>query len=62
MSRRRSASVLDIPGTPLLDPSPGNENPFSIEDEEDEPPTTPSHLQEGAGGQRKKKGFTCAGL
>lgn len=62
MSRRkRSASVLDIPGTPLLDPAPGHQSPFNQEEEDEEPPTTPSHLQADEG-KRKKKGVACAGM
>ena len=60
-SSRRSTSVLDIPVTPLLEPSPGHENPFNEEDEAAEgPPHTPSLPQEPEG-RRKKKGFACAG-
>jgi len=62
MSRRRSASVLDIPGTPLLEPAPGHESPFGQEDEgTEEPPPTPGHLQE-IQGRKKKKGVACAGI
>jgi len=60
MSRKRSTSVLDIPATPLLDPPPGHESPFSQEEEEDVP-QTPSPLQEDSN-RRKKKGFACAGI
>ena len=61
MARRRSASVLDIPGTPLLEPAPGHESPFGQENEgTEEPPPTPDHLQEMQG-RKKKKGVACAG-
>ena len=59
MSRKRSTSVLDIPATPLLDPPPGHESPFSQE-EEDEVQQTPSLFQADFN-RRKKKGFACAG-
>jgi len=61
MSRRRSTSVLDIPATPLLDPPPGHESPFSPEEEELDEPQTPSPIQEESN-RRKKKGFACAGI
>ena len=73
MSRRNSASVLEMPGTPLLDPANGHENPFteeadttrSGEDEEvqDQPAASPTtldsnHLDLAV---RRKKKFACAG-
>ena len=59
MSRKRSTSVLDIPATPLLDPPPGHESPFSQEEEEDVQ-QSPSPFQDDSN-RRKKKGFACAG-
>ena len=72
MSRRKSASVLDMPVTPLLEPQPGQENPFSEEGEADttrrennvqeDPPATPRNFDNNLHlTDRRKKSFACAG-
>ena len=76
MSRRNSASVLEMPGTPLLDSASGQGNPFteeadttrSGEDEEvqdqEEPPATPTNMNSNHLDLvvRRKKRFACAGI
>ena len=75
MSRRNSASVLEMPGTPLLDSGPGQETPFATEGEADttrsggedgevqeEPPPSPGNFDNNLDlAVRRKKRFACTG-
>ena len=74
MSRQKPDSILDMPATPLLEPEPGQGNPFGANDVsalqadssrlgEEEPRSSPSNLETNHLdlAVRRKKRFACSG-